>query len=186
MTPLLALWLPILLSAVAVFIVSSFIHMALPWHKGEYPKLPNEDAFRDAVGPLAIPPGDYMVPRASSMADMSAPEFVDKLKKGPVAILTVLPNGPMSMTGSLVAWFFYSLVISLFSAYVASRALPPGAADLAVVRFAGVTAFAGYALGMWQMVIWYSRNRCATVKATIDGLVYALVTGWVLAFFWPA
>ncbi|MEW6335802.1 MAG: hypothetical protein AB1625_00240 [Acidobacteriota bacterium] len=185
MTPLLALWLPILLSAVAVFIVSSIIHMATPWHKGEYPRLPDEDAFRNAVGPIDIPPGDYMVPRASSMAEMSAPEFNDKLKKGPVAILTVLPNQPMSMTGSLIGWFFYSLVISVFAAYVASRALPPGATDMAVVRFAGVTAFAGYALGLWQMVIWYKRSLATTIKATIDGLIYALVTGWVLAFFWP-
>src|SRR5258707_326032 len=32
MTSLASLWLPILVSAVVVFIASSVIHMALPWH----------------------------------------------------------------------------------------------------------------------------------------------------------
>ena len=72
MTGLTALWLPIVLSAVFVFVLSSIIHMVLPWHKNDYPKLPNEDAFRAAVGPMNIPPGEYMVPRCDNMADMKA------------------------------------------------------------------------------------------------------------------
>ena len=79
MTELSALWLPILLSAVVVFVVSSIIHTLLPWHKSDYPKVPNEDKFRDAIGPLAIPPGDYMVPRPSSRADVRSPEFAEKM-----------------------------------------------------------------------------------------------------------
>src|SRR3989441_2837498 len=66
MTGLSALWLPILLSSVIVFVVSSAIHMASPWHKSDYPKVPNEDRVRDALRALAIPPGDYMIPRPSS------------------------------------------------------------------------------------------------------------------------
>ena len=61
MVGILALWLPILLSAVIVFVVSSIIHMASPWHKNDYPRMPNEDQVRSALRPLAIPPGDYMV-----------------------------------------------------------------------------------------------------------------------------
>src|SRR5260221_13722019 len=90
MTGLSALWLPILLSAVIVFVVSSVIHMASPWHKSDYPKLHNEDQVIDALRPLALPPGDYMVPRPSSGAEMKPPEFLNKVKKGPVLILTVL------------------------------------------------------------------------------------------------
>src|SRR5216684_2276713 len=102
MTGVAALWLPILLSAVLVFVVSSVIHMASPWHKSDYPKLPNEDRVMDALRPLAIPPGDYLVPRPSSREDMRSPEFAEKLRKGPVMMLTVLPNGPMSMSQNLV------------------------------------------------------------------------------------
>lgn len=70
MTGLYSLWFPILLSAVIVFIASSIIHMALPWHKGDYQKVPNEEQVLDSLHPLNIPPGDYMIPRCSSMEEM--------------------------------------------------------------------------------------------------------------------
>jgi hypothetical protein len=38
-----ALWLPILLSAVIVFIASSIMHTVLPYHRGDYRGLPDED-----------------------------------------------------------------------------------------------------------------------------------------------
>lgn len=94
MVGILSLWLPILLSAVIVFVVSSIIHMASPWHKNDYPRMPNEDQVRSALRPLAIPPGDYMVPRPASRADLRSPEFAEKVNQGPNIIVTVLPNGP--------------------------------------------------------------------------------------------
>jgi hypothetical protein len=89
------------------------------------------------------------------------------------------------MSRSLVGWFLYSLVIGVFAAYVAGRALPAGAPYLAVFRFAGVSAFLGYALALWQMPIWYGRSSVTTLKASVDGLVYALVTGGVFGWLWP-
>ncbi len=185
MTGLHALWLPILLSTVIVFVVSSLIHMVSPWHKGDYPRLPDEDKTMAALRPLGIPPGDYMVPRPSSMQDLRTPEFADKLKKGPVMVVTVLPNGPMSMGRNLTLWFVYLLVVSVFAGYVAGRALPPGARYLAVFRFAGVTAFLAYSLALWQMTIWYRRAWTTTLKGTIDGLIYALLTAGIFGWLWP-
>src|SRR5262245_11221219 len=127
MTELSALWMPILLSSVIVFVASSIIHMALPWHKGDYSKAPNEDRVMDALRPMAIPPGDYMVPRPANMQDMRSSEFAEKMKNGPVMVLTVMPNGPVSMGRNLVLWFVYIAVIGLLAAYVASRTLPAGA-----------------------------------------------------------
>src|ERR1700730_2546257 len=118
MTPLYTLWLPILLSAVIVFVASSVIHMATPWHKSDYRKLPNEDKVMDALRPFAVPPGDYMVPRPSGPEDMRSPEFADKLRKGPVMVLTVMPNGMMSMSRNLVLWFVYCAAVGFFAAYV--------------------------------------------------------------------
>jgi hypothetical protein len=185
MTGLSALWLPIVLSAVIVFVVSSFIHMVLPWHKNDFPSMPKEDQFRDAVRPLAIPPGDYMVPRPSSMQELRSPAFMDKLKQGPVVMLTVLPNGYAGMGKNLVQWFVYSLVVSLFAAYIAGRALAPGTVYLQVFRFVGATAFIGYTLALWQMSIWYRRSWSLTIKATIDGLIYALLTAGTFGWLWP-
>src|SRR6266516_3934980 len=185
MTGLLALWLPILVSAVLVFVVSSAIHMASPWHKSDYPKLSSEDRVMDALRPLAIPPGDYRITRPSSREEMRSPEFAAKVKQGPVMVLTVMPNGPMAMGRSLFLWFLYAAVVGCFAGYVSGRALPAGAESFRVFRFVGVTAFIGYSAALWQMSIWYRRAWTTTLKATVDGLIYALLTAGAFVWLWP-
>jgi hypothetical protein len=185
MTGLDVLWLPIVLSSVFVFVVSSAIHMASPWHKNDYPKMPREDEVMDALRPLAIPPGDYMVPRPASREDMRSPVFLEKLKKGPVMILTVIPSGLPGMAKNLVNWFIYLIVVGIFAGYIAGRALPVGASYLRVFRFTGATAFIGYSLALWQLSIWYKRAWSTTFKATVDGLIYALLTAGVFGWLWP-
>lgn len=185
MTGILTLWLPILVSAVIVFVVSSIIHMASPWHKSDYPRVPNEDQLRAAVRPLSIPPGDYMVPRPANREEMRSPQFAEKVNQGPNMILTVLPTGPWSMRRNLVLWFLYAVVVNVFAAYIAGRALPPGSLYLAVFRFVGATAFIGYSVALWQMSIWYRRSWSITIKATIDGLIYALLTAGTFGWLWP-
>jgi hypothetical protein len=186
MVALSALWLPILLSAVFVFIASSIIHMALSfWHKGDFIQVPSESKALDALRPLAIPPGDYMMPKAGGMAEMKTPEFAEKLKNGPVIVMTVLPSGPFSMGAQLGQWFLFSVVMSFFAAYVTSHAVPAGGNYLHVFRFAGTTAFLGYAAGQWPFSIWYRRSWITTIKGTIDGLLYACLTAGTLGWLWP-
>jgi hypothetical protein len=185
MTGLQSLWLPMLLSAVIVFVASSVIHMASPWHKGDYPRMPDEDKVRDALAPLAIPPGDYMVPRPSTRDDMRSPAFAEKLKKGPVMVVTVMPNGPMQMGQTFVLWFLYLVVVAFFAAYVAGRALPAGAPYLHVFRFIGATTFIAHSAALWQMSIWYRRAWSTTIKATVDGLIYAMLTAGTFGWLWP-
>ena len=185
MTELSALWLPILLSTIVVFVLSSLIHMVAPWHKGDYSKVSNEDKLMDALRQFAIPAGDYIVPRPSNRQEMQSPEFAEKLKKGPVMVLTIWPGGSASMARNLVLWFVYSAVVGIFAAYVTSRALPVGSVYLRVFRFIGTTAFMGYSLALWQMSIWYRRKWSTTIKASIDGLIYALFTAGVFGWLWP-
>src|SRR5262245_59908031 len=104
-----SLWLPILLSAAMVFVVSSLIHMVLGYHAGDWRKLPNEVAVLDALRRLNIPPGDYLAPRPDSMAAMKTPEFQAKMQAGPLLVTTVR-HGPSSMGRSLALWFAYSIV----------------------------------------------------------------------------
>lgn len=185
MTGLDALWLPILLSTAFVFVASSVIHMASPWHKGDYPPVPNQDRVMEALRPFAIPPGDYFLPRPGNRQELRSPEFIVKMKKGPVMLLTVMPNGPGSMGRNLGLWFLYCGVVGALSAYVAGRALPADAAYLEVFRFAGVAAFIGYAVALWQLSIWYRRAWSSTIKATVDGLIYALLTAITFGWLWP-
>jgi hypothetical protein len=180
-----SLWLPILLSAVFIFIVSSLIHMVLRYHSKDFRKLPDEDAVADALRKFNIAAGEYFLPYSSSMKEMKSPEFQEKVKRGPRAILTIWPGGSSSMVKNLVQWFFYAVVVGIFAAYVASRALQEGAYYLAVFRFVGVTAFCCYTIAGWQASIWFNRSWSTTLKNTIDGLVYALVTAGTFGWLWP-
>ena len=186
MVSIASLWLPIVLSAVFAFILSSVIHMFLTYHRSDVAGVPQEDQVMSALRGFNIPPGDYMIPHAGSMEGMKSPEFQEKLAKGPVAIVTVLPNGPFNMGKSLTQWFVYCLVVSIFAAYVTSRAVDPGEPYLAVFRFAGATAFAGYGLALLQNSIWWNRKWSATLKSVFDALLYALVTAGTFGWLWPS
>ena len=185
MVPVLSLLIPIALSAVFVFIASSIIHMVLPIHRGDLRRLPREDEVREALRGFAIPPGDYAVPIAGSMAAMKDPAFQAKMNEGPVALITVGPNGPPTIGTSLILWFIYSLVVSVFAGYIAGSALQPGAPYAAVLRFAACTAFAGYSLALAQSSIWSRRSWMTTWKSMFDGLIYALLTGATFGWLWP-
>jgi hypothetical protein len=185
MVSLASLWLPVLVSAVLVFIASFLLHMVLPFHHGDYRRLPSEDEVMEALRRFDIPPGDYMVPCAGGPAGARSPEFRARLEKGPVATMTVMKPGPMNMGAYLAQWFVYLLVVGVFAGYVASRTLGPGAPYLQVFRFAGTTAFIGYALALWQDSIWYRRNWGTTIRYTIDGLIYGLLTAGTFGWLWP-
>src|SRR5687768_10322960 len=114
MVPVMSLWVPIVLSAVLVFVASFVIHMLLPHHRGDYSKVPAEDQAMDALRGLAIPPGNYMMPHAGSPKAMKDPAFVEKRNKGPIVFMTVF--GPSSSMGkSLAQWFVYCVVVSIFA-----------------------------------------------------------------------
>src|SRR3989442_12827546 len=168
MTALSALWLPILVSAVAVFVVSSIIHMTPLWHKTDYPRFTNEDRVLDALRPMGIPPGDYMMPRPASSAEMRSPEFKEKMKRGPAVMMTMFPPWTGSMASNLSQWFVYCIIVSVFAAYIAGSAVPPGGAAIGVVcRYGGGAGFAGSALALWQMFIWYALSRGACGRCSV-------------------
>jgi hypothetical protein len=180
-----SLCLPVLLSAVFVFVASSIIHMFLTYHKNDLRGLEREDDVRAALRPFNIPPGDYCIPRPGSMAAMKSPEHQEKLKEGPVALMTVLPNGPPTMGTSLLLWFLYSLLVSAVTAYVTAHAMPFGAGFRGVFRIAGCVAFASYSLALIQFSIWYRRNWGTTLRSMFDGLIYAALTAATFGWLWP-
>lgn len=186
MVPLMSLWLPILVSAALVFVASAIAHMVLPHHRTDLREAPDEDRIMDALRATGITPGDYVLPHANSSAEMQTPEYQEKYERGPVAMITIFPPGPPSMAKNLVQWFIYCIVVSLFAAYVAGRAVDAGGDYMSVFRFAGVTAFAGYALGQWQSNIWFGRSWSTTFKSNLDALAYALLTAGVFGWLWPA
>jgi hypothetical protein len=184
MVPALTLWLPILLSAVYVFIASSLVHMVFKYHCRDYRGLPSEDDLMADLRKYDIEPGEYYMPYIADMKDRDKPEIKQKLEQGPVAFMTV--TGPdYEMGKSLGLWFAYSLLVGLFTAYVTGLALEPGAGFMAVFRMAGTVSFAGYALALVQNSIWYKRAWSTTGRYMVDGFIYGLGSAAIFAWLWP-
>src|SRR6266550_9420910 len=96
MVPLASLWLPILLSAVIVFVASSILHMLLKYHQSDYRQLPDEDKILAALRPAGLKRGLYIFPFCTHK-DMKSPALIEKYKQGPVGMMTVASNGPPVM-----------------------------------------------------------------------------------------
>lgn len=180
------LWLPVIVSAVVVFVASSIIHMALKYHKADIKPLPNEDAVRAALAKANPPPGQYFTPYCADHAAMNEPAIKEKFEKGPVAILTVLPKGAPVMPKHLALWFGFSLLVSFVAAYVARHTLHPAAGGMLVMRITGTVAFAGYALSNISDSIWKGQPWGNTARAALDGAIYASLTGLTFSLLWPA
>ena len=185
MVPLTALWLPILLSAVIVFLASFAIHMVLTYHRCDYAKVPSEDDVMQALRNFGIPPGDYFLPHSSGSAQMKSPEYMKKVERGPLVVMTVMPPGGPAMGKRLAQWFLFLVVVGVFAGYVAGRTLAPQTPYLTVFRIVGTVAFTGYVLALWQSSIWYARKWSTTWRSSFDGLVYALLTAGTFGWLWP-
>lgn len=185
MVSMASLWLPILISAVVVFVASSIIHMVLGYHRSDLRRVPDEDGVRAALRPFAIPPGDYVMPRPQSSAEMRSAEYSEKLNQGPNLLMTVMPNGPFNIGKQLGQWFIFCIVVGTFAAYVAGHVLPPGESYLRVFRVTGTVAFAGYGLAQIQQSIWSARSWNTTIKSLFDALIFAALTGGVFGWRWP-
>lgn len=180
---LISLWLPILLSAIAVFIVSGLIWNVLQWHNSDWRKLPDEEALRRALKGTAQ--GEYVVPHAADNKARRSSDWQEKFKEGPAAMLIVLPHGSMAMGKQLVQWFIYCLIISLLVAYIASATLPAGTAYLKVFQVAGTAAILAYAGHAAMGSIWFGYGWGRTIKEIADGVIYGLLTAGLFGWLWP-
>lgn len=186
MVSLVQLWLPILLSAVGVFIASSVLHMLLKfWHMPDYKGLTNEDEVGAAIRNGGVKPGIYMLPYCSP-ENMNSPETKRKFEQGPVGIMFLRANGMPGMGGTLAQWFVFILLVSLVAAYVAANTMMAGTADIQVMRVVVTVTFMAYAFGVVPYAIWWGQPWKAVFKDIIDGLIYGLITGAVFAWLWPA
>jgi hypothetical protein len=184
MVSLSALWLPILLSAVFVFIASSLMHMVLPYHRSDYTRLPNEEKVLPALRAAGLTRGLYIFPFCTPK-EMNSPEAIEKYKQGPVGMMTVFPVGRPFMPKFLILWFAYCLIIAFFAAYLTGRTVAFGAPYPAVFRVVGTAAFLAYGIGQISNGIWRGHPWSVVGKEVGDGLVYALLTAGTFGWLWP-
>lgn len=181
-----ALWLPVLLSAALVFVASSVVWMALPHHRDDFAGVPDEDAVREALSGPDVTPGQYRVPHAPDREAWEGDEMQRKLEEGPVAFLTVVPDGRPSMAKQFVQWFVYAAAVSAVAGYVAAATLPAGAGYLEVFRVTGTVAWVAYGWAYLGDSVWFGRPWGFSAKMVLDALLYGLLTAGVFGWLWPA
>src|SRR5688572_21743400 len=184
MMTLASVWLPIVVSTVAIFIASSLIWMVLPWHRTEWSGVGGkEEAARNALRGLT--PGLYHLPHPATRAEMRAPEFQRKMKEGPMAFLTVLPNGMPNMARQMVSWVALIVFLMIVVAYVATRTRTPGTEYLEVFRIVGTTTWLAFGAATLQEAVWFGRPWRSVLTMNLDALIYALLAAGIFASMWP-
>ena len=185
MNAILVLWLPILLSAVLVFIASSLIHMVFKWHNSDYRGLPNEDAVRAALRAGTNPPGQYVLPYCGDMKAMATDDMQQKYREGPVGLLTLQANGPFNMGGALVRWFLFNVLIAAIAAVVAVQVLGIAGSANRAAHLIGMLSFLSYSGGSVQAAIWMGKPWSVVAKDLLDGLIYGTITALTFQALWP-
>ena len=186
MNTLLSLWLPILLSAVVVFVISSLIHMVLKWHAGDYNGFANEDAVRAAIRAGNPAPGRYVVPQCKEMKDMASEAMQQKYREGPVAHITLGPSGVPNMGKYLGLWFLWSLIVAAVAAYLAARVYGLGHAHAhGAAKLVGAVTFIGLGFGTVTESIWMGRPWSGSAKYLLDAALYAIGSACVFCWLWP-
>jgi hypothetical protein len=179
------LWIPILLSAVLVFVASSLIHMVFKWHNSEYHGFSNEDEVRAVIRKGNAAPGLFIIPYCADPKDMAKPEVVKKFEEGPIAFVNVVKGKAPSMGKPLVLWFLLNLVIASVTGYLACHTVPVGAGFLAVARVVSLVTFVAYAGGSVSQAIWMGKPTSAMLKECLDAFIYGLVTAGAFGWLWP-
>jgi hypothetical protein len=178
------LWLPILLSAAAVWFASFLIWAVIGLHKKDTRPLPDEERFSDALRSLGIPPGNYMFPYCHNRQQERDPAYRERMMAGPSGLLTLF--GRISMGRNMILTFVANLAASLLIAYLAWQALGAGAEFAGVLQIAGTAGVLAYSFGFLSNDIWFGTAGRAIVLKIIDGIVYGLITGVIFAALWPA
>jgi hypothetical protein len=182
LTSLLSLWLPILLSGIALFFASFAAWMILPHHKKEWIGLPNEDAVMRELSSDNLPPGQYCFPYAATPADMKSETYKAKMQAGPRGTIT-LWKAPPNMGVNMLCTVLFFLVANFVIAYLAAMVLPPGEDRMRVFRFVGTAGVLTYGTANILNGIWFGRKMVSDI---VDGVVYGLITGAIFALLWPA
>jgi len=180
-----SLWLPGVVSAVAVFIVSSITHMLLRYHKADYKQLSDEDSVAQAVRKVGPTPGVYFIPYCMDPGQFKDPAMRKKFEEGPVATLIIRPPGVPGMGKNLAQWFLLCLLVSFITAYVARHTLSFNTDGMTVLRITSTVAFAAYGIGYLQDSIWKMVPWSNSLRGLFDAVLFALTTGLVFRWLWP-
>lgn len=177
-----SLWLPIVLSGVALFFISFLAWMVLGLHKQDWLKIAKEDDFIRAVAECGLERGtSYMFPMCSKPEEMKSEAFQRKMQTGPRGVVTAFASN--SMGQNLALTFVYFLVVSFCLAYLGSIVLQPGADFKTVFRFFATAGWLAFLAAIVPHSIWF---KIRIVGHVIESIADAIVVGLIFAALWPA
>ena len=179
-----SLWLPILVSTVAVFFVSSLAWMVLPHHQKDINAIADEKAWFEHLKQHDLPPGTYMWPGCASQEKTKSPEFQTRYSAGPWGSINILPGKP-NFARNLACVFLIYLIVSMFVGYITAEARYAAAGFFSVFQVAAATAVLAYCAGSIPGAVFMGKPGRFMATDFIDGLVYGLLTGVVFALLWP-
>jgi hypothetical protein len=172
------LWLPILVTAIVTHVYSTLAWTALPHHKPEWIKIPDEDAAYPALE--KIPPGQYVFPHASCQKDFQSEAFQGKQKSRNGML--VIWNGPVHMGKAILQTLLTYIVVAFVIGYLASIGLTRGAEFMKVLQFVTTAGLLAHIAAKFPFVCWFRRR---IVMEVLDGVIFALLTGVIFAALWP-
>jgi hypothetical protein len=185
MADLIQLWLPILVSAIVVFIASALAWTVLPHHRCDFKGFPDQKKFDDALASLGIEPGLYMFPYSQDPKAMREPAFMERWKAGPSGSLNLWAKCP-NMGRNMALSFLFYLITSIFVGYLTLLVRAPGDSFIEVFRVAGTAAILAYCFGGIPKDIWFNSPRRVVLTNLIDTIVFGLLTAAAFAWLWPA
>jgi hypothetical protein len=116
---------------------------------------------------------------------MGSEAMKKKYTEGPVAHLTLMPNGAPNMGKYLGLWFLWSLVIAAVAAFLAAKVF---GVDHVYARpaakLAATITFIAYGFGTITESIWMGRRWSSSAKNLLDAALYAIGSGLVFCWLW--
>ncbi len=186
MVAMTSLWLPILVTVVAIFLASSIIWMALPIHKNDFKNFgTSEGEAMTAIRSWGLGSGVFMFPMCDPKAIKDNAVAQERLKTGPWGTVTLLTESP-TMGKCLGFWVLNIVILTTLIAYVTAQSNPAGAKWVEIVQVAFTTALLAYGGSSLTDSIWKGRPWSMLPGAVFDALAYAAITSALFAWLWPA
>lgn len=179
------LWLPILVAGLLCWIASALIHMLIKYHNADYKLLPNEEAVSSALAEKSPQPALYTLPHCIDMKAMGEESMQKKFNDGPVAMITIMPNGMPPMGKLLSQQILFFILGSFLIGYLATLSIAANTDFMMVFKQVFVASFLTYGWAQIPYSIWMGQPWSNCVRYLVDALIYATVTAGTFSLLWP-
>ena len=186
MNELTGLWIPIVISACSLLLISGIVSCFVRPRLSDWKELPEEDGTVEFLQKSGISPGLYLFPGRRKRADaLSEESRQQRMDSGPWGTISI-GSRPPNLARKLMQSMAFFLVLNILVAHLATQALDPGDGFLAVFQFTGTAAALSCAFGGIPNAIWLGAHFRAAWIDVIQGVAYGIITGAVFAAFWPS